>query len=88
MLQFIGFGGLLSFSGFDFTVSVIGIGAFISTITIIVYTLKQILTSVVGIQLYDNARFFFEYLFQEIKAHYNMIVNYFKPSSGLELEKE
>jgi len=88
MLQFIGFGGLLSFSGFNITVSIIGIGAFISTITIIVYTLKQILESVVGIQLYDNARFFFHYLFQEMKAYYNMIVNYFKPTSGLELEKE
>lgn len=88
MLQFIGFGGLLSFSGFNITVSIIGIGAFISTITIIVYTLKQILESVVGIQLYDNARFFFHYLFQEIKVYYNMIVNYFKPTSGLELEKE
>ena len=88
MLQFFGFGGLLSFGGFNITVSVIGIGAFISTITIIVYTLKQILASVVGIQLYDNARFFLHYLLQEIKASYNMIVNYFKPTSGLELEKE
>ena len=88
MLQFIGFGGILSFSGFNMTVSIIGFGAFISTITIIVYTLKQILESVVGIQLYDNARFFFNYLFTEIKTFYHMIANYFKPTSGLELENE
>jgi hypothetical protein len=88
MLQIAGIGGLLSFSGINITVSIIGIGAFISTITIIVYTLKQILESVVGIQLYDNARFFADYLFKELKAFYNMIANYFKPTSGLELENE
>lgn len=88
MLQFAGIGGLLSFSGINTTVSIISIGAFISTITIIVYTLKQILESVVGIQLYDNARFFISYLFQEMKTFYHMIVNYIKPTSGLELEKE
>ncbi len=88
MLQYAGIGGLLSFSGINITVSIIGIGAFISTITIIVYTLKQILESVVGIQLYDNARFFLDYLFRELKAFYNMIVNHFKPTSGLDLEKE
>jgi hypothetical protein len=88
MLQFVGLGGLLSFSGFNITISIIGFGAFISTITIIVYTLKQILESVVGIELYYNARFYFDYLFKEIKAFYHMIANYFKPTSGLELEKE
>jgi hypothetical protein len=88
MLQFIGVGGLLSFNGFNITVSIIGIGAFISTITIIVYTLKQILESVVGIQLYYHVRFYFEYLLQELKALYQVIISHFRPTSGLELENE
>jgi len=88
MLQIIGIGGLLSLNGINNTVSIIGIGAFISTITIIVYTLKQILESVVGIQLYYNLRFYFDYLFQELKSFCHVIINHFKSTSGLEIEKE
>ncbi|MFX1519321.1 MAG: hypothetical protein ACFFCD_05325 [Promethearchaeota archaeon] len=88
MSQIIGIGEVVSFSGINITVSVISLAALISTITVIVYTLKQILESVVGVQLYYNFRFFCEYLLHEVKTFCQMIVGHFKPASGLEIEKE
>jgi hypothetical protein len=89
-MSHIGIGGLVSFSGINITASVtiVSFAAFISTITVILYTLKQILESVVGVQLYYNVRFYFDYLLQEMKTFYQMILNYFKPASGLEIEKD
>lgn len=88
VLPFAEIGGTLSFNAINLTASVIGIGAFISTITIIIYTLQQILESAVGVQLYYNVRFYFEYLLQEIKALYQMMISHLRPTSGLEIEKE
>ena len=55
------------FSGINIILNFIGIGLLISTITVIVFTLKLIFDSMVGNELYYFVRFYFNYLFDEIK---------------------
>jgi len=56
------------FIGITIAINFIGLGLFISTLTIIIFTLKQIFDTTLGIELYYFVRFYFSYLFGEIKG--------------------
>jgi hypothetical protein len=56
------------FIGINITMNFIGLGLFISMLTIIIFTLKQIFDTSVGVELYYFVRFYFSYLFGEVKG--------------------
>jgi len=58
--------------------SIVGWSAFLSTVLVIIYTLQQILNSVLGVEFYYNIRFYIEFLFAELKTYFRVLCGHLK----------